>query len=91
MSKKNLGSIDDFLKKENIFEEARAQANKEVVAWPLAKADPKREVVASYLGTSRILRLPIALRARCTILRPRSKHFPIVGGRAELLALANSC
>jgi hypothetical protein len=39
MSKKNLGSnIDDFLKKENIFEEAQAQAIKEVVAWQLAKA-----------------------------------------------------
>ena len=37
MSKKNLGSsIDDFLKKENMFEEAQAQAVKEVVDgnWP---------------------------------------------------------
>ena len=45
MSKKNLGSsIDDFLKKENIFEEAQAQAIKEVVAWQLAKAMKKRKI-----------------------------------------------
>ncbi len=37
MSKRNMGSsIDDFLKKEKIFEEAQAQAIKEVVAWQLA-------------------------------------------------------
>ncbi len=31
---KSMGStIDDFLTKENIFEEAQAQAIKEVVAW----------------------------------------------------------
>jgi len=42
-------------------------------------------------AASRILRLLIALRVLCTILPPRSRHFPIVGGRAELLALANSC
>jgi hypothetical protein len=39
MSKKNLGSsIDDFLKKEGIFEEAQAKAIKEVAAWQ-AKRD----------------------------------------------------
>jgi hypothetical protein len=38
MSKKNLGSsIDDFLKKENISEEAQTQAVKEVVAWQKKK------------------------------------------------------
>jgi hypothetical protein len=42
VSKKNLGSsIDDFLKKENIFEEAQAQAIQEVVAWQLTKAMKK--------------------------------------------------
>ena len=45
MSKKNLGSsIDDFLKKENIFEEAQAQAIKEVVAWKLAKVMKKKRL-----------------------------------------------
>jgi antitoxin HicB len=58
MSRKNLGSsIDDFLKKENIFEEAQAQAVKEVVAWQLAKAMKKRKIskarMAVLLKTSR--------------------------------------
>jgi hypothetical protein len=36
MSKKHMGSsVDDFLKEEGIFEEAQAQAVKEVVAWQL--------------------------------------------------------
>jgi hypothetical protein len=41
MSKKHMGSsIDDFLKEEGVFEEAQAQAIKEVVAWQLAEAHP---------------------------------------------------
>jgi len=56
VSKKNLGSsIDDFLRKENIFEEA--QAVKEVVAWQLAKAMKKKKIskarMAVLLKTSR--------------------------------------
>ena len=43
MSKKNIGSsVDDFLKKEGIFERAQAQAIKEVVAWQLDKAMKKK-------------------------------------------------
>jgi antitoxin HicB len=58
MSKKNLGSsIDDFLKGEKIFEEAQAQAIKEVVAWQLAKAMKKKKItkarMAVLLKTSR--------------------------------------
>lgn len=58
MSRKNLGSsIDDFLKKENIFAEAQAQAVKEVVAWQLAKAMKKKKIskarMAVLLRTSR--------------------------------------
>jgi antitoxin HicB len=58
MSKRNVGSsIDDFLRKENIFEEAQAQAIKEVVAWQLAKAMKKRKIskarMAVLLKTSR--------------------------------------
>lgn len=45
MSRKNLGSsIDDFLRGEKIFEEAQAQAIKEVVAWQLAKAMKKKKI-----------------------------------------------
>lgn len=58
MKKKNLGSsIDDFLKKENVFEEAQAQAVKEVVAWQLAKAMKRKKIskarMAALLKTSR--------------------------------------
>lgn len=58
MSKKNLGSsIDDFLKNEGVFEEAQAQAVKEVIAWQLAKAMKKKKIskarMAVLLRTSR--------------------------------------
>ena len=58
MSKKNLGSsIDDFLRKENIFEEAQAQAIKEVVAWQLGRAMKRKKIskarMATLLKTSR--------------------------------------
>jgi hypothetical protein len=58
MSKKHMGSsIDSFLKEEGIFEEAQAEAIKEVVAWQLAKAMKKRKIsknkMASLLKTSR--------------------------------------
>jgi predicted XRE-type DNA-binding protein len=58
MRNKNVGSsIDDFFKKENIFEEAQAQAIKEVVAWQLAKAMKKKKLskarMAVLLKTSR--------------------------------------
>jgi len=58
MSKKHMGSsIDDFLKEEGIFEEAHAQAIKEVVAWQLAEAMRKKKIskarMAALLKTSR--------------------------------------
>src|ERR1700722_11765927 len=58
MSKKHMGSsIDDFLKEEGIFEEAQAQAVKEVVAWQLAEAMKKKKIskkkMAMLLKTSR--------------------------------------
>jgi predicted XRE-type DNA-binding protein len=58
MSKKHLGSgIDDFLKEEGIFEEAQAQAIKEVVAWQLAEAMKTQKIsknkMATLLKTSR--------------------------------------
>ena len=58
MSKRRLGSsIDDFLKEEGIFEDAQAQAVKEVVAWQLAKAMKKKKIsknrMAILLKTSR--------------------------------------
>lgn len=58
MSKKHWGSsIDDFLKEEGIFEEAQAQAIKEVVAWQLAEAMKRKRIsktrMAALLRTSR--------------------------------------
>jgi predicted XRE-type DNA-binding protein len=58
MSKKHIGSsIDDFLKDEGVFEEAQAQAIKEVVAWQLAAAMKKNNMskkkMAALLKTSR--------------------------------------
>ncbi len=58
MSKKHIGSsIDDFLKEEGIFEEAQAQAVKEVVAWQLAQAMKQQKIsknkMAALLKTSR--------------------------------------
>ena len=58
MSKKNMGSkVDDFLKEEGIFDEAQAQAVKEVVAWQLAQAMKEKKIskarMATLLKTSR--------------------------------------
>jgi antitoxin HicB len=58
MSKKHMGSsIDDFLKEVVIFEEAQAQAIKEVVAWQLGQAMKKKRIskskMAALLKTSR--------------------------------------
>jgi antitoxin HicB len=58
MSKKHMGSnIEEFLKEEGIFEEAQAQAVKEVVAWQLAEAMKKKKIskarMATLLKTSR--------------------------------------
>ncbi len=52
MSKKHIGSsLDDFLKQEGIFEEAQAQAIKEVVAWQLAQAMKKQKISKNKLAT----------------------------------------
>ena len=58
MSKKHMGSsIEDFMKEEGVFEEAQAQAIKEVVAWQLADAMKKQKIskrkMATMLKTSR--------------------------------------
>ncbi|MFZ1086896.1 MAG: Fis family transcriptional regulator [Terracidiphilus sp.] len=52
MSKENMGSsIDDFLKAEGIFEEAQAEAIKEVVAWQLAEAMKQQKISKNKLAT----------------------------------------
>jgi len=37
-------TIDDFLKQEGIFEEAQAQAVREVIAWQLAEAMKEKKI-----------------------------------------------
>lgn len=52
MTKKHIGSgLDDFLKEEGIFEEAQAQAIKEVVASQLAEAMKKNKISKNKLAT----------------------------------------
>ena len=58
MSKEHMGSsLDDFLKEEGDFDEAQAQAIKEVVAWQLAAAMKEQNLsknkMAALLKTSR--------------------------------------
>jgi antitoxin HicB len=43
MSKTHIGStVDDFLREEEIFEEAQTQAISEVLAWQTAQANEKK-------------------------------------------------
>ena len=56
--KSHMGSsIDNFMKREGIFEESQAQAVKEVVAWQLDEAMKKQKIsknkMATLLKTSR--------------------------------------
>jgi transcriptional regulator with XRE-family HTH domain len=44
-------SIDEFMKQEGIFEEAQAQAVKEVIAWQLAEAMKERNISKNKLAT----------------------------------------
>src|SRR2546428_14073931 len=49
--KNHMGSsIDDFLKEEGIFEEAQAQAVKEVVAWELQTGNRKRKKIQKKMA-----------------------------------------
>jgi hypothetical protein len=50
---KHIGSsLEDFLKEEGIFEEAQAQAVKEVVAWQLAETMKKTENLQEQAGNA---------------------------------------
>jgi antitoxin HicB len=89
MSKKHMGSsIDDFLKEEGIFEEAQAQAVKEVVAWQLAKAMKKKKIskarMAALLKTSRT-QVDRLLDPRCDItLSSLQRAAAMVGRRVTI-------
>ena len=89
MSKKHMGSsLDDFLKEEGIFEEAQAQAVKEVVAWQLAEARKKKKIsknrMAMLLKTSRS-QVDRLLNAKDDItLRSLQRAAAIVGRRVSI-------
>jgi len=51
MSKHIGSSLDDFLKKEGIYEETQALAIKEVVVWQLTEAMEKQSLSKSRLAT----------------------------------------
>ena len=89
MSKKHMGSsLDDFLQEEGIFEEAQAQAVKEVVAWQLAEAMKKKKIsknrMAMLLKTSRS-QVDRLLNAKDDItLRSLQRAAAIVGRRVSI-------
>ena len=104
MSKKHMeSSIDAFLQEEGIFEEAQAQAIKEVVAWQLAEAMKKKKIskskMALLLKTSHTqvdrlldpkndITLGSLQRAAAIVRAPR-EHRVDVAGQAR--ALGNRC
>jgi antitoxin HicB len=52
MNKKHVGSsIDDFLKEEDIFDEAQAQAVQETLAWQPAEALRKKKISKARKAT----------------------------------------
>ena len=89
MKSKKLGSgIDDFLKEEGIFEEAQAQAVKEVVAWQLAQAMKKKKIskarMAALLKTSRSQVDRILDPKRDITLRSLQRAAALVGQRVVI-------
>ena len=91
MSKKQMGSgVDDFLKGEGIFEEAQAQAVKEVVAWQLAKAMKKKKIsknrMAALLKTSRT-QVDRLLNAKDDITLSSLQRAAAVVGRRVIIEL----
>ena len=89
MSKKRMGSsIDDFLKKEGIFEETQAQAIKEVVAWQLAEAMKKQKIsknkMAVLLKTSRT-----QVESTACLIRKTTSRFQACSARRRWSAAAS--
>ena len=77
MSRKHMGSsIDDFLKEEDIFEEAQAQAIKEVVAWQLAEAMKKKKISKNKMAT--LLNITLGSLQRAAAMVGRRVHIELV-------------
>jgi len=91
MKKKHMGStIDDFLKREGIFEEAQAQAVKEVVARQLAKAMKSKRIsknrMAALMKTSRT-QVDRLLNARDDITLSSMPRAAAIVGRRVMIEL----
>lgn len=89
--KKHMGSsIDDFLKEEGIFEEAQAQAVKEVVAWQLDQAMKKQKIsknkMATLLKTSRT-QVDRLLNPKNDITLSRPQRAAAMVGRRVMIGL----
>jgi hypothetical protein len=91
MNKKHMGSsVDDFLKEEGIFEEAQAQAVKEVVAWQLAEAMKRKRLsknrMAILLKTSRT-QIDRLLNAKDDITLSSLQRAAAIVGRRVMIEL----
>jgi antitoxin HicB len=80
-------SLDDFPREEGIFEEAQAQAIKEVVAWQLDEAMKKRKIsknkMATLLKTSRT-QVDRLLNPKSDITLGSLQRAAIVGRRVSM-------
>src|SRR5258708_8941603 len=89
--KNHMGSsIDEFLKEEGIFEEAQAQAIKEVVAWQLDEAMKKQRIsknrMATLLKTSRT-QVDRLLNPKSDITLSSLQRAAAIVGRRVMIAL----
>lgn len=86
---KHIGSsIDDFMKEEGFFEEAEAQAIKEVVAWQLAEEMKKQKLskktMAEKLRTSRTQINRLLNAEQDTTLSSLQRAAALVGRRLKI-------
>lgn len=86
---KHIGSsIDDFMKEEGFFEEAEAQAIKEVVAWQLAEEMKKQKLskktMAEKLNTSRTQVNRLLNAEQDTTLSSLQRAAALVGRRLKI-------
>lgn len=86
---KHIGSsIDEFMKEEGFFEEAEAQAIKEVVAWQLAEEMKKQKLskktMAEKLNTSRTQVNRLLNAEQDTTLSSLQRAAALVGRRLKI-------
>ncbi len=78
--KNHMGSsIDDFLKKEGIFEESQAQAIKEVVAWQLEEAMKKQKIAKNRMASMLKTIISSLVNAFSSLFSPQKVDFKSCG------------